>query len=158
MSHVPELERFLDSVRTELFDPGNIRFIHDNLSVGETHTLATLKEIDNVTIKIQVKGFKFVVMDRSDHDTKIKEKLENPLHHQQLEQDPSADYVSVITQWSKKWLEKDEINKEVANWVINSNAKPGKAFRTIKTHKRRNPLRLITSCCGTAIENLSAFT
>lgn len=27
-----------------------------------------------------------------------------------------------------------------------------------KTHKANNPVRLITSCCGTAIENLSAFT
>ena len=56
-----------------------------------------------------------------------------------------------------EWLE-DQINKEVANWVINSNAKPGKAFGTIKTHKQGNPLRLITSCSGTAIDNLSAFT
>lgn len=30
--------------------------------------------------------------------------------------------------------------------------------RALKTHKRDNPLRLITSCCGTAIERLSAFT
>ena len=37
-------------------------------------------------------------------------------------------------------------------------AKPGKAFGTIKTHKKGNPLRLMISCCGTAIENLSALT
>jgi len=111
-----------------------------------------------VTIKIQDKGSKFVVIDKSDYDTKIKEQLENPLHYQKLEHDPSADYISVITQWSKNWFEKGQINKEIANWVINGNAKPGKALGTIKTHKHGNPLRLITSCCGTAIENLSAFT
>jgi len=158
VSHVPELELFLDSVRTELFDPGNVRFIHDNLSVGERQALATLKQVDNVTIKIQDKGSKFVVIDKSDYDTTMKEQLENPLHYQKLEHDPSADYVSVITQWSTKWFEKRQINEETANWVINGNAKPGKAFGTIKTHKQGNPLRLITSCCGTAIENLSAFT
>ena len=32
------------------------------------------------------------------------------------------------------------------------------AFGNVKTHKRDNPLRLITCCCGTAIERLSAFT
>ena len=32
------------------------------------------------------------------------------------------------------------------------------AFGNVKTHKEGNPLRLITSCCGTAIERLSAFT
>ena len=46
----------------------------------------------------------------------------------------------------------------IANWVVNSKARPGKAFGTIKTHKEGHPLRLITSCCGTAIENLSALT
>ena len=32
------------------------------------------------------------------------------------------------------------------------------AFGNVKTQKRDNPLRLITSCCGTAIKRLSAFT
>lgn len=99
-----------------------------------------------------------MVIDKSEYDTKMKEQLENPLHYQKLDDDPSVNYVNTITQWSKKWLGKGQINEEFANWVINGNAKPGKAFGTIKTHKQRNPLRLITSCCGTAIENLSAFT
>ena len=46
--------------------------------------------------------------------------------------------------------------------IVNNKAKLGKAFGTIKMHKEGNLLRLITSCftscCGTAIENLSAFT
>ena len=32
------------------------------------------------------------------------------------------------------------------------------AFGNVETHKSGNPLHLITSCCGTAIERLSAFT
>lgn len=53
MSNFPERKLFLESVRMELFDPGNVRFIHDNLSVGERQALVTLKEVDDVTIKIQ---------------------------------------------------------------------------------------------------------
>ena len=53
VSHVPELELFLDSVRTELFDPGKARFIHDNLSGGERQALVTLEQADNVNIQIQ---------------------------------------------------------------------------------------------------------
>ena len=142
----------------ELFDPGNVRFTRDNLSIGERQALASLRQVDNVSIQIQNKGSKFVVIDKSDYDSKMKEQLENPLHYQKLKHDPSTDYVGVITQWSERWLEKGQINEEIANWVINGNAKPGKAFGTIKTHKQGNPLRLITLCCGTAIENLSAFT
>ena len=51
-----------------------------------------------------------------------------------------------------------EISNQLANWIINKEAKPGVAFGNNKTHKVGNPLRFITSCCGTAIENLSAFT
>ena len=158
MPHVPELELFLDSVRTELFDPGNVCFIQDNLSVGERQALVTLKQADNVAIQIQDKGSKFVVIDKSDYEAKMKEQLENPLHYQKLEHDPSADFVEVIKQWSKKWFDKGQINEEIASWVVNGSAKPGKASGTIKTHKEGNPFRLITSCCSTAIENLSAFT
>ena len=32
------------------------------------------------------------------------------------------------------------------------------SFGKIETQKEGNPLRLITSCCGMAIDNLSAFT
>ena len=42
--------------------------------------------------------------------------------------------------------------------VVNLEPKPGVAFGNVKTHKHDNPLRLITSCCGTTIERLSAFT
>ena len=70
-------------------------------------------QTDNVAIQIQDKGSKFVVIDKSDYDSKMKEQLENPLHYQKLEHDPSADYAEVIKQWSKKWLEKGQINEEI---------------------------------------------
>jgi len=84
--------------------------------------------------------------------------LENPLHYKTADSDPSENYVSTISGWSNKWLHKGQIDQDVANWVVNTKARPGKAFGTIKTYKEGNPLRLITSCCGTTIENLSAFT
>ena len=63
-----------------------------------------------------------------------------------------------MEQWCSKWLHRKEISPEIASWIVNEKAKPGVAFGNIKTHKNNNPLRLITSRCGTAIENLSAFT
>ena len=118
----------------------------------------TRVNLENQVIKIQDKGSKFVVMDKNDYDTKMLEQLENPLHYEKLENDPSENHVGVISQWAKKWYERGQITEEIASWVSNGNAKPGKAFGTIKTQQEGNPLRLITSCCGTAIENLSAFT
>ena len=51
-----------------------------------------------------------------------------------------------------------QITPAIADWVNFAQAKPGVAFGNVKTHKPNNPLRLITSCCGTAIERLSAYT
>ena len=59
---------------------------------------------------------------------------------------------------AEKWLREGQISREVALWVTNVEPKPGVAFDNVKTHKRGNPLRLITSSCGTANERLSAFT
>ena len=44
------------------------------------------------------------------------------------------------------------------DYIINPDAKPGKNYGLIKTHKPNNPIRLITSGNGTAVENLSLFT
>ena len=120
--------------------------------------LSTLRDFEGLTIKIQDKGSKFVVIDTEVYDAKMKDQLENQLHYKKLDSDPSTGVVNVILQWGRKWLEKGQISEEIAQWVTNKNAKPGKAFGTIKTYKDGNPLRLITSCCGMAIENLSAFT
>ena len=51
-------------------------------------------------------------IDKSDYDSKMKEQLDNPPHYQKLEHNPSADYVEIIKQWSKKWLEKGQINED----------------------------------------------
>ena len=88
----------------------------------------------------------------------MRQQLQNPLHYDKLNSDPSSHHVDVISNWTKKWLDKGQISDDIAQWVVNGNAKPGKAFGTIKTHKEGKPLRLITSCCGTTIEKLSAFT
>ena len=42
--------------------------------------------------------------------------------------------------------------------IINSDAKPGKNYDLIKTHKSNNSIRLNTSGNGTAVDNLSLFT
>ena len=84
--------------------------------------------------------------------------LNNPLHYKVLESDPTTEHLGLVEQWCSKWLQRREISPQMASWIVNRKTKPGVAFGNIKTHKKDNPLRLITSCCGTAIENLSAFT
>ncbi|XP_068741769.1 uncharacterized protein [Montipora capricornis] len=158
VSKFPEVELFLESVKNDLFNPSNFSIVPDNLTAGERRALSKLKTLDQQVIKIQDKGSKFVILDQTEYSDKMLGQLENPLHYETLDSDPSINSVHSISKWSNKWLLEGQIDKDIANWVVNNKPKPGKAFGTIKTHKEGNPLRLITSCCGTAIENLSAFT
>ena len=44
-------------------------------------------------------------------------------------------------------MNNSEITQPLLDCIINSDAKPGKKFGLIKTHKPNNPIRLITSGC-----------
>ena len=71
---------------------------------------------------------------------------------------PTFTYFEVVKTWAAKWYDRLQITKDIAEWICSSKPKPGVAFGNVKTHKTNNPVRLITSCCGTAIEKLSEFT
>ena len=77
------------------------------------------------------------------------------MYYDSLDSDPTLDHFEVAKEWSRKWFSEGQISQEIATWVVNLEPKPGVAFGNVKTHKRDNPLRLITSRCGTAIERLS---
>ena len=157
ISKFPELELFLSNVRKDIFNPRNIRKSQDNLSKGERSALKELKNSD-VTIRIQDKGSRFALINSNEYNDKMLGQLNNPLHYKVLNSDPTTKHLGVVEQWCSKWLQRSEISPQIASWIVNTKAKPGVAFGNIKMHKKDNPLRLITSCCGTAIENLSAFT
>ena len=84
--------------------------------------------------------------------------LNNDLHYNKLNHDPTIEHFEKVKNWGRKWLGEGQISETIATWVANLEPKPGVAFGNVKTHKEGNPLRLITSCYGTAIERLSAFT
>ena len=155
---IPEIEVFLATVKRELFNPNNLRVAKDNLTKLERSALKELKADNDRVIRIQDKGSRFVIMDKNDYITKMDGQLNNPLHYQRLEQDPTNFHLDKVKTWASKWLGKRQIPEDIATWVVNEEAKAGTAFGNVKTHKKDNPVRLITSCCGTAIENLSAFT
>ena len=59
--------------------------------------------------------------------------------------------------WVKKWKQSKVLDNSWCRFVEISPANPGKMYCLIKTHKVGNPFGVITSVCGTAIENVSIF-
>ena len=99
-----------------------------------------------------------MLIDKEEYNGKMLEQLNNPLHYLSTSDNRTILHLDRIKEWSDKWLVQQQITDKIANWVVNSEPKAGVAFGNVKTHKNNNPLRLITSCCGTAIERLLALT
>ena len=151
------MELFLSRVRSELINPNNIRRPRDNLTKQERLAITSLNNND-IVLRIQDKGSRFVILNYNDYECKMLTQLNNSLHYQSIVENPTLNYFDIVKNWAAKWFDKMQITKDIAEWICNAKPKPGVAFGNVKTHKPDNPVRLITSCCGTAIEKLSAFT
>ena len=68
---------------------------------------------------------------------------------------------------NSKNIEEEEINSWISKWILKGlldnnwkkinlvHSKPGKMYGLVKTYKINNPVRVITSGCNAAVENLS---
>ena len=68
----------------------------------------------------------------------------------QLPQNKVNDYI-------KKWEDLRVLDKKWTKFIKSNYCKPETMYGLIKTHKENNPVRVITSGCGTTIEYLSVF-
>ena len=156
-SSFPEVELFLNNLNKDIFESNNLRRAKDNLTREERLALGKLKSSDNV-FRIQDKGSRFVSISQNEYKDKMLAQLNNDLHYNKLDHDPTSEHFEKMKNWGRKWFSEGQISQEIATWIANLEPKPGLAFGNVKTHKEGNPLRLITSCCGRAIERLSSFT
>ena len=152
------LETFLATTENKLFDVHRARHHPvSNLSKSEHKTLQQLRTSKDILIRLQDKGSRFVILDRTDYIDKVESNL-NDGSFDLVPSDPSSSYYQTLRDWGVKWVNKGEITQPLLDYIINSDAKPGKNYGLIKTHKPNNPIRLITFGNGTAVESLSSFT
>ena len=120
--------------------------------------LKNLCSDSNQVTRIQDKGSRFVVLDKGNYVEKVSSNLQNQLYYREAPEDPTNLRLDGVKNWRDKWLAEGQFSREIADWVTERQPKLGVAFGNIKTYKANNPLRLITFCCGTAIEKLLPFT
>ena len=73
---------------------------------------------------------------------------------QELNYDPTKEHIKKVEQWSEKWFRKT--NFKIME-IVNYDAQPGENSTLYKTYKPDIPVRLFTTVCNTAIENISRF-
>ena len=59
--------------------------------------------------------------------------------------------------WIKKWARNGVLCKTWQKFIEPSHADPEEIYGLVKTDKDNTPACVITSSCGTAVENLSIF-
>ena len=149
-------EAFVEAVERDLFDPSNIQTSYSNLTNNERKAMKEIITCEENSIRVQDKGSRFVVLNSSDYVSKIEEQIQRS-SFTVLQDDPTEQFEERVVKWSKKWVERGAISKDWALFIEPSLSKPGNMHGLIKTHKTSNPSRVISSGCGTAIENLSIF-
>jgi len=158
----PELETFISNIERSLFENTSKRPVTNNLTKGQRDSLKSWRKEQlfntegDLVLRTQDKGNRFVIVDKNTDKLKAHEQIERS-SFVQLNHDPTDDHIRNVEEWAKKWHSNGEITKEWKDYIINLNAKPGKNSILYKTHKPGNPVRLVTSGCNTAIENLSRF-
>ena len=107
-------------------------------------------------MRLQDKGNRFVLVDKQTDLEKAKDQIARSAFRE-LDEDPTAEHIEIVKGWAQKWVKKKEISEAWGEYVINTKATPGKNATLYKTHKQGNPVRLLTTGCNSAIENLSRF-
>ena len=121
---------------------------------GEKNQL--FNDNSNLVMRIQDKGNRFVMVDKQTDITKANEQIARS-SFEKLSNDPTKSHIEKVEKWANKWYSKGEITSEWKEYIVNKLAKPGKNSTLYKTHKEGTPVRLLTSGCNTAIENLAAL-
>ena len=107
-------------------------------------------------MSLQDKGNRFIIVDK-DTDTRKAEEQIARSSFDKIDYDPTSSHVEIVTAWTKKWFDKGQISKDWKEFITNEAAQPGKNSTLYKTHKPGTPVRLLTTGCNTAIENLSKY-
>ena len=106
--------------------------------------------------RVQDEGSRFVVLDNQDYIKKINYQIGRS-YFQEIDYDPSKTCSERINLWVQKWAGDNDLCKTWQKFIKPSHVASGKIYGLVKTHKDNNPVRVIASVCGTAVENLSIF-
>ena len=70
-------------------------------------------------------------------------------------QDPRKQLEMKVNNWIDKWNSKNILESKWKYFITPFSSTAGKMYGNVKIHKENNPVRVITSGCNTAVENLS---
>ena len=161
-SSIPAVETFLSLVETEIFKNTKPNRVNDNLTKEERSQLRSWRKDNlfntdsNLIMRLQDKGNRFIFVDKAIDIEKAEEQIARS-SFEKIDHDPTSSHIKIVSSWADRWHQRGEICAGWKFFIINNSAQPGKNSTLYKTHKTGTPVRLLTTGCNTAIENLSKY-
>ena len=156
-SRVPALEVFLDKVEKEIFNPQNVRKTRLNLSSTARDTIQNFQNDSEHVLRLQDKGGKFVYDKSENYEKEVESVLRNPEKFLELDRDPTPEFMKIVKEWVDKYTKNGTLTNNLGKWILPDKPRAGAIYGCYKTHKDPPKMRIITSACGTATENLGEF-
>ena len=159
-SNSNEIETFISLVEKNLFQDTSRKRIISNLSEDEKKELKDWGKMyyykGSDKVMCLQDGERFINVDKQTDREKANEQIQRS-SFLKTDYDPTTMHINKVNPWATEWISRNEISKEWAKYIVNEDTVTGKNSVLYKTHKPNNPLRLSTTGCNTAIENLSLF-
>ena len=161
-SNIPAIEAYLTAIETAIFKSVRKTPCKDNLNIDERTAIADWRKTvlfnpdSEVVLRMQDKGSRFLVVDKTEDIEKAHTQISRS-SFSEVSDDLTDKHVKIVSDWADKWESRGDITKQWSNFVKNPDAVPGKNSTLYKTHKASVPVRLLTTGCNTATENLSRF-
>jgi hypothetical protein len=159
---IPAIEAFLTAVQSHIFKSVTTNKSRDNLPPDERAALLDWRRNvlfnpdSSVVMRMQDKGNRFIVVDKNEDIEKAQIQIDRS-SFRLMNTDLTKEHIKIVCDWAEKWHSLGQIDKSWRNFVRNPDAVPGKNSTLYKTHKESVPVRLLTTGCNTATENLSIF-
>ena len=155
-TNINSLETFIELAEDDILKPNNNKRIKNNIINPERNAVKDIQKDISKRRRIQDKGSRFVILDSDSYLEKIDRQLERS-SFQQLGYNTSDKFWKKVTSLFQKWKKSKVLDNSWCKFIDTSQAYPGKMYSLIKRHKVDNPVRVITSGCGTAKKKLIYF-
>ena len=150
------LNTFLDAVKLDITTctPNKIR---DNLTATERQAISQLKQRQDIIIKPADKGSGTVVMDKTWYIDECNRQLNDSKFYKRLNEDITADIQKRVTFYVNRMNHDGLIDDKTRQYLLQTDAKPGRFYILPKIHKPGNPGRPIVSSNSHPTERISQF-
>jgi hypothetical protein len=148
------LDMYVEQVRDDIIK-GLSKDFKMNITNNEEKALRELLYDDSIVIRPSDKSSGVVIINRSDYETEVHDKLKDNGTYKEIKEDLTTKIENKIKKNVEGMYKRNVITKEMKGYLIPKGSQPGKVQANPKFHKTNHPLRTIVNGNNHATENMA---